>query len=320
MNKKISLIIPTIGRVDYLDLLLKSVFQQKIKADEIIVFDNSKDQNLSILSKYGGNSLVTWLCSGGHLDAIESWNQAILSASCDYVSVIGDDDVLLPNYISECGNIISKVEFGILKAFSIDSNGIVIEILPYPKRTLLASEQFRHLRLKRKISLFVPGVVFKKNLFIEAGMFSDTEIDGYAYADELLYFKLAVLSRQVMYSREECWKYRIHSNQIGGIRSLDGYIDKCVRYVTAFEHVLITYGVDPKRIYPKKYSRQVYIDQLSKGVLSFTHNTINLSRKSSLNAIYSIKDNYFFDGRVSFKSKLILMPRIIYILLKSIIS
>lgn len=299
--KKISAVVPTIGRINYLDIAIESILNQSKQFDEIIVFDNSVDQNLKHISKYGQNSSLKFIQSGTQLNAIDSWNKAVGYSKYDYVTIIGDDDVLLPNYCESIHKLLELSDVGILKAYLIDENGTRKRSLIYSTEKTISDKEFRTARFFNKISLFVPGIVFKKELFFKVGGFKNTYIYGFAYSDELLLAELSILSGNIAISEEFCWNYRTHSEQIGVLKDISIYIDKAMQYIDLYEKSLILLGVNCKDIYPY-FSRQEYVDKVCGGIVLY--GTYCGKNRNLFTLLSNLLRYFIFDKRLSLKSRL----------------
>ena len=66
--KMVTAVLPTIGRIKYLDIAIESILNQSKKFDEIIIFDNSIKQNLKDLSIFGTNESIKFIQSGKQLN------------------------------------------------------------------------------------------------------------------------------------------------------------------------------------------------------------------------------------------------------------
>lgn len=300
--KEITAVLPTIGRIKYLDTAIESILNQSKKFDEIIVFDNSIEQNLKDISKFSDNEAIKFIQSGKQLNAIDSWNTAVQNATSEYVTIIGDDDVLLPNYCENIHKLLELSEVGVLKAYSIDENGDRKDKLVYPEEKVLTDKEFRTLRFFNKLSLFVPGIVFKKELFLEIGGFKNTYIDGLAYSDELLLSQLSLLTGNIAISDNFCWNYRVHSEQIGGVKDISTYIDKVMQYIELYENSLMLVHVNKNEFYVQ-HSKQAYIDRVTMyGIILYGVYTGRYRNMFTL--LLNLINHFIFDNRVSLVSRL----------------
>ena len=247
---KISIVIPTIGREKYLNLALQSVVNQIEPFDEIVVFDNSISQDIEIDLNCNANSKITIIRSGGQLDPICSWNRAVQSCSNEYVAILGDDDIATAKFSIEIRRSLQYSDVVIARAEAIDENGIKTQDLPYPEQEVLDYCDFFEKRLTGNCSLFVPGLAFSKKIFNSVGGFSNTNIEGCAYSDELLLFSMCLMNSKIAITREVCWSYRIHSGQIAGVKSIEDVLNTSCKYIEKFEETLINLcGKEERAIY-----------------------------------------------------------------------
>jgi glycosyltransferase involved in cell wall biosynthesis len=300
-NKKISVVIPTIGRVEFLDQAIESILEQTVAADEIIIFDNSELQLLKNISKYGETESINWVQSGSGLDAVKSWNSAVESASCEYVTILGDDDIACSNYIKEAKNIIKSNNFGILKAIIIDEAGFFKKSLIYPEKKEISYSELRKYRIKGRISLYVPGLVFKKSYFFDANCFENTGMPGSAFSDELLCYKLALISNKCVISDEICWEYRKHSTSLGVMNNFEAYVGRAIEYVDLMSNSLSDAG--DKICFSNEVQKQKYLDYVCNyGFLQF----LKYQTRNNNNIFLIIRDFYLLylsDKRISRKAK-----------------
>lgn len=97
---RFSIVIPTRDRPDTLEHCLRTCLTSYPFDVEVVVFDNSHFQGTkSVVQKLGcvhGNTEIVYVESGVDLAMSKSWEAAVDSARGDYVTVIGDDDGLIP--------------------------------------------------------------------------------------------------------------------------------------------------------------------------------------------------------------------------------
>mgnify|MGYP001379109848 CR=1 FL=1 len=122
MSQEISItaVIPTIGNNDFLIDSINSIINQKKPFNEIIVFDNSQDNELKKSIPKSILQRVKWVSSKARLPCYESWNQAVNNASESHIFVMGDDDIALDNLSEICFDIAKEHDFALLKGFIID--------------------------------------------------------------------------------------------------------------------------------------------------------------------------------------------------------
>ena len=149
---KCSLIITTYNWVDALDLVLKSVLQQSVKPQEVVIADDGSDERtLDLIKKYQAQSnlhiIHSWQKDKG-FRAAKSRNKAIAKASGDYIVLIDGDMILHKRFIEDH---INRAEQG----FFIQGS-----------RVLLTRSKTKSVLKKKQaaFSLFEKGLLNRKNM------------------------------------------------------------------------------------------------------------------------------------------------------------
>lgn len=259
--KRVSIVIPTIGRIEYLDKSIESILNQTIPFDEIIIFDNSIEQNIYELSKHKDTKNIIWKKSGKQLDPIGSWNKAVSLTSNEYVTVFGDDDIAYNEFHSTILKNLEKADLIFLNFDIIDEND-KITVKNNKDEVLYSSTKFRHLRMEGKLYTVIPGVVFKKSSFEKLNGYEDSGLPNFLYSDDLFYFKLAILEQKVHFSGKSLWKYRIHKSQIGNLIQAKKFSNSIPIYIKKLEKSLQILNVSYNEIYPKELNKKGYINKL----------------------------------------------------------
>jgi len=213
---KLSVTIPTIGREFYLKKSIQSLIGQTIPFNEIIVYDNSINQNLDQFVKTEfAQSSIQVIKSGKQLNPISSWTNAVKSCNNDFVLIFGDDDEALPNLHEVVQLYLQKNKFLILSFNRINENSHIVSGANNTGIGKISCYDFIKGRINERIDMMIPGVVFSKFFFLEAGGFINSGLSKYLYSDDLLWFKICVLNGDVLFTKEIVWNYRVHSSQIG---------------------------------------------------------------------------------------------------------
>ncbi len=99
---KISVIIPTFKRSDFIDRAIDSVLLQTYKDIEVIVVDDNGDSpqrqsTKNKLAKYEGDIRISYIQNERNLGGALARNVGIEAAVGDFVTFLDDDDVYLPD-------------------------------------------------------------------------------------------------------------------------------------------------------------------------------------------------------------------------------
>lgn len=256
MNKLLSVVIPTIGREAYLDISLSSLLPQEA-FDEIVVFDNSTQQQLQRGSQWGGHPSVRWERSGGGLPPIESWNSAVRACQTPWVTIFGDDDVAGPEFGAQLRK--QMHEAGLIYApfHLIDEVGRQHRDLP-PIPESSDHDTFRHRRMRGQLYCVIPGFAFRREDFLEVGGFRRLGLPNDLYCDDDLWFRLGAKAGRVNVVQARTWSYRRHATQVARKFDLRGFITGFDGFARELEAALGQFDVPMVRVYPGDMGREGY--------------------------------------------------------------
>jgi glycosyltransferase involved in cell wall biosynthesis len=106
MNNKVSIIIPTFNRADFLVECIDSCLAQTHPCEIIVCDHGSSDNTPEVVKKYGDQIkyIRRELDSGVHF----CWLDGILHAKNDLIHINYDDDWIYPTYIEECQQLFNE--------------------------------------------------------------------------------------------------------------------------------------------------------------------------------------------------------------------
>ena len=94
---KITVIIPTRERCDVLRSALSTVTSQSYSNLEILISDNFSNDETESVVRSVGDPRVRYINTGARVGMVENWEFALDHVQDGWVTIIGDDDGLLPN-------------------------------------------------------------------------------------------------------------------------------------------------------------------------------------------------------------------------------
>ncbi|MEQ8267810.1 MAG: glycosyltransferase family 2 protein [Parvibaculum sp.] len=100
-----TVIIPTRERADVFASALRTATSQDYENLEILVSDNFSSDGTEEIARNAGDSRVKYLNTGKRLSMAHNWEFALSQATGEWVTIIGDDDGLLP------GGLLQAAEF-----------------------------------------------------------------------------------------------------------------------------------------------------------------------------------------------------------------
>lgn len=133
MNKpKFSILIPVI-KAKFLCLTIDSVLSQTFEDYEIVIYNDCSPDNIEkVINKYSDNRIRYYKGEKniGNDDPSKTWNIMLKIAKGEYLCLLGDDDILAFNYLTEINLLIEKNPFSNLfrsKLRRIDETGKIIQ-------------------------------------------------------------------------------------------------------------------------------------------------------------------------------------------------
>lgn len=110
---KVSIIIPTYNRANYLSQAIESALAQDYPNLEVIVSDNaSTDETPEVVKKYIGDPRFKYFRNEKNLGMVGNWRRALYEyATGDWALILSDDDYLIDkSYITKSITLIEKYE------------------------------------------------------------------------------------------------------------------------------------------------------------------------------------------------------------------
>lgn len=105
---KLIIVIPTRNRADVLRWALHTCLTQTYGNFEVIVSDNFSEDNTAALIQELADPRVRYVNPGKRVSMSHNWEWGLSFATDGYVTVLGDDDGLLPNALSEINALLNK--------------------------------------------------------------------------------------------------------------------------------------------------------------------------------------------------------------------
>jgi glycosyltransferase involved in cell wall biosynthesis len=104
----VCVIIPTRERADTLAYTLQTCVQQDYENLEILVCDNFSQDNTADVVGSLADRRIRYINPGRRVSMADNWEYAVSQANADFVTVLGDDDALLPNSLRDLIDLATK--------------------------------------------------------------------------------------------------------------------------------------------------------------------------------------------------------------------
>ncbi|MFC5705281.1 glycosyltransferase [Aeromonas eucrenophila] len=217
-QQKVSIIVPVYNGERFISDTINSCLRQSYRNIEVLIVDDcSSDNSVKIIESCVHTCLrddidLFFLKNETNIGLSRTINKAVRICSGDYVLILGHDDIILPEHVSNMmlADKLDGVSLAYCNAAVIDANGKRIGQKIYSDRKL-ASKNSKFLK-NISLSNFVPscGLLFKRRFFLEVGGWDERFKN---YGEWLLWIKLAHKGK-FLFSKTDTALYRVHTQNI----------------------------------------------------------------------------------------------------------
>ena len=216
----LSICIPTYSRLPYLQECVASVYKQKSHSYEICISIDPKSDGPD-------KAIVAWCSEEAKLNSkfrfqvnssnrglAGNWNELVNMAIGEYLIVLGDDDRLLPNYVSTFVAALSQTDadVGFCDQLFIDSDGKIDKEL-----TEQNSENYHRATLPKGLIAEPIKVVLQNSVPMSSALIRRSWLLRFPFDKQLntpeleVFLKIAVANGTFYYEPQRLAEYRVHS-------------------------------------------------------------------------------------------------------------
>ncbi len=216
---KVTIAIPTYNRSNLLKTSLQSALAQDYLDYQVLVLDNASDDDTEAVVRSFADSRIVYVRNEVNIGIFGNWQRSIELNTSPYLSILSDDDVLLPNFIREsvlaldnhphAGMSAAQAEF-------IDTNGILLQVTGtefsdnLPQGLIDGLEFIHQIVDGRKWILRTSAVMFRASALRTVGGFDITH--SKYLLDLNLYLRMAV-QFDFFFIAKELAQVRFHVEQ-----------------------------------------------------------------------------------------------------------
>lgn len=240
---KVSIIIPTYNRTQYLGKTLSSILQQTFQDFEIIVVDDGtpNDDNKILCEPIEKLKYIKITNTGG---PAKPRNIGIQEAKGEYIAFVDDDDLWLPEKLAKQVAILdNNLDFGLVHGCCqvIDEDGIIKnEIIGRP-----GNPQVKHgdvsMRMIGNWSVMMPTSFVRKKVIDKVGFFNEKMPPA---GEDMEYWARCSFETKFYYIDEPLVLYRIHHSNISS--DSKKYLDLPLYLKAVAENALFTRKINKK--------------------------------------------------------------------------
>jgi|GEM_PF-1647076 len=213
MNK-LTVILTTYNRVDYLKLAVNSILVQSYKSFDFIILDNGSTDETEKFVKSLENDKIKYIKLEKNIGFCGIKNMAIDICKTKYLMIPDDDDILKPNIIEKEMNLLEKYNdlnmVGTNRTV-IDKNGNVIAEKLFDSNGNLYFNQYEYIMYKNKVFFCCPSVIYRTNILKKNNINFNKYVG--AFSDIHIYFQFNVIPGKIVFISEPLIYYRRHVAQ-----------------------------------------------------------------------------------------------------------
>ncbi len=250
-NIKFSIILPVRNGGEFVKECIRSILAQSVNNYNLIILDNaSTDGTLDWIMKLNNEKIVCYP-SDKQLSIEENWARIKEVPRNEFMTMIGHDDLLHPDYLTVMNELISQNPDASLYQTHfryIDKNGVLLRKCQ-PMNPIQTADEFLLGQIVKSIDSTGTGYMMRSKDYDALGGIPSL-YPNLIYADYELWVRLTHLSFKAT-SPRECFSYRIHSS-MSALTNGEAYQEAFGKYVlflndirekdSAIDTVLSNYG------------------------------------------------------------------------------
>ena len=207
-----SIILPVKNGGHLVNECVKSILSQFLNDFNLLVLDNnSTDGTLNYLESLNDSRIIIYR-SEKDLSIVENWARILTIPKNKFITLIGHDDILYPNYLRDISNLIEKYPDASLYQTHfnyIDAKGILIKRCK-PMAASQTIDEFLGGQMSQTIDSMGTGYMMRsKDFDLLGGM--PVNYPNLIFADYELWMRLTQLSYKAT-SEKFCFSYRVHDS------------------------------------------------------------------------------------------------------------
>ena len=207
-----SIILPVRNGGEYVKECVNSILAQTYQNFNLIVLDNNSSDGTKEWIESLNNNRITIYPSTKDLTITENWARAVDVPKNEFMTLIGHDDILYPNYLQVINDLINEYPNASLYQTHfnyIDANGSIVRECK-PMTTKQSAAEFLQCQFLATLDSMGTGYMFRsKDYALLKGM--PINYPNLIFADYELWVRLIMLNFKAT-AQKKCFGYRLHNS------------------------------------------------------------------------------------------------------------
>ncbi|MDZ7953095.1 glycosyltransferase family A protein [Nostoc sp. DedQUE09] len=218
-ESKVTIAIPTYNRSELLKASLESALAQDYRDYQVLVLDNASEDDTEAVVRSFADPRITYVRNETNIGIFGNWQLAVELNSSPYLSILSDDDILLPSFIRESVLALDNhpnVGFSVAQAGFIDISNVRVDVTKtelsdnFPVGAIDGLEFIHQIVDGQKWILRTSAVMFRAYTLAVVGTF---DIPHSKYMLDLnLYLRIAA-QFDIFFIAQELAQVRFHVEQ-----------------------------------------------------------------------------------------------------------
>lgn len=205
----------------HLQACIQSILDQTVEDFELILLNDRSPQPVEEVVKGFSDPRIRYFCNEKNVGAyhlVQNWNKCMDLSQGEYLVIMGDDDLLEPNYLEEFLRLIERYpDLNVYHCRSqiIDEEGNTHLLTPSCPSFETVYDSIWH-RLNQLRSNYISDYIYRREALIKQGGFYDLPL---AWGSDDITAFIASAERGIAHSNEPVFKYRSHGMSISSTTS-----------------------------------------------------------------------------------------------------
>lgn len=212
MKLSYSIILPVRNGGEYIKKCVESILAQTYSNFDLLVLDNNSSDGTSEWIQSLDDSRIKLFPSGKDLSIEENWNRIVTVPKNEFITLIGHDDLLHPDYLDTMDGLIQQHPSASLYQTHfnyIDSSGQLVRPCK-PMAEIQYVHEFLDCQMNQALDSTGTGYMMRSKDYVNLGGISP-EYPKLIFADYELWVKLISKSYKAT-SEKICFSYRLHDS------------------------------------------------------------------------------------------------------------
>ncbi len=297
MNNKITVLLPTYRRPEYLRRAMLSVLGQTYDNLQLFVFDNASGDNTKdvVTSLSENDARIKYHCHPHNIGALANFKYAFKSVDTPYFSILSDDDFVAMDFYENAVDVLNdnpEIMFVILNTLIVDENSNLIGNCESTNKLnfYCGADRFDAMH-SGHIPVTWTGMVFRKEV---AQIYADMD-DRYDVASDMRFLFRAASRYDFAYLSKVGAFFTMHPNSYSESRRIIDLVHQGVqisRYVEIFHDKDVPQDIrDRIEFYIKRLlSQNIYKPAVIGSLVRIIKNYINFTEFSNNRIEANIED------------------------------